>query len=387
VGNRQSVKAPGRCIEAQPTSITGYDALNTPGRPDAAQAERVAGKEHPMMSWHVLTVAALGVGGSNPPAEPPPDGADGLSRRPVATYSIVARDPKTGEMGVAVQSHWFSVGSVVSWAEAGIGAVATQSLVDPAYGPQGLELMRTGRSAPNTLRALVEADEGRDVRQVAMIDASGRVAAHTGPRCIADAGHVVDAENQFSVQANLMASDEVWPAMARAFRESPGDLADQLVAALEAAQRAGGDIRGRQSAALVVVAANSTGRPWVDRRFDLRVEDHPEPVRELKRLVRLQRAYLHMNAGDAAMEHEDFAEASRQYAAAEKLAPEIVEIPFWHAVTLAASGRVNDALPIFARVFAREPVWADLVPKLVPSGLLPDDAKLLERIEAQCPDR
>ncbi|MHC4211268.1 MAG: DUF1028 domain-containing protein, partial [Planctomycetota bacterium] len=167
------------------------------------------------MCWHLLTVTTLSVLGSNPPADPPPDGSDGLPRRPVATYSIVARDPRTGELGVAVQSHWFSVGSVVSWAEAGVGAVATQSLVDPAYGPQGLELMRTGRGAPDTLRALVEADEGRDVRQVAMIDATGRVAAHTGPRCIAAAGHVVDPKNQFSVQANLMASDDVWPAMAK----------------------------------------------------------------------------------------------------------------------------------------------------------------------------
>ena len=333
------------------------------------------------MSWHVLTIMALSVLGSNPPADSPPGGSGDLPRRPVATYSIVARDSQTGELGVAVQSHWFSVGSVVSWAEAGVGAVATQSLVDPAYGPLGLELMRTGRTAPETLRSLLAGDEGRDVRQVAMIDATGRVAAHTGPRCIADAGHVVDAVNQFSVQANLMADEDVWPAMARAFRESSGDLADRLVAALEAAQDAGGDLRGRQSAALVVVSASSTGRPWEDRRFDLRVEDHPHPVRELKRLVRLQRAYLHMNAGDAAMEHDDFAEASRQYAAARKLAPQIVEIPFWHAVTLAASDRVEEALPIFRRVFARDPVWADLVPRLVPSGLLPDDPQLLERIE------
>jgi uncharacterized Ntn-hydrolase superfamily protein len=197
----------------------------------------------------------------------------------------------------------------------------------------------------------------------------------------------VDAENQFSVQANLMADDDVWPAMARAFRDGSGDLADRLVAALEAAQDAGGDIRGRQSAALVVVTPKATGRPWEDRRFDLRVEDHPQPVKELKRLVRLQRAYLHMNAGDVAMEHGDFTEASRQYAAAEQLAPQIAEIPFWHAVTLAASDRIDKALPIFRRVFAREPVWADLVPRLVPSGILPDDPKLLERIEAQRPDR
>jgi len=335
------------------------------------------------MSWCAMTVTALNLLGSNPPADPLPDGPADIPRRPVATYSIVARDPKTGEMGVAVQSHWFSVGSVVSWAEAGVGAVATQSLVDPAYGPLGLELMRTGRTAPDALRSLLAGDDGRDVRQVAMIDAKGRVEAHTGPRCIADAGHVVDADNQFSVQANLMANDEVWPAMARAYRQSTGDLADRLVAALEAAQEIGGDIRGKQSAALLVVSATSTGRPWEDRRFDLRVEDHPQPVQELKRLVRLQRAYLHMNAGDAAIEHNDFPEASRQYAAAEKLAPQIVEIPFWHAVTLAASGQADEALPIFRRVFAREPFWADLVPRLVPSGILPNDPQLLERIEAQ----
>ncbi|MHC4217088.1 MAG: DUF1028 domain-containing protein [Planctomycetota bacterium] len=339
------------------------------------------------MSWCAQTVTALSVFGSSPSAARPPDLTAEVPRRPVATYSIVARDPKTGEMGVAVQSHWFSVGSVVSWAEAGVGAVATQSLVDPAYGPLGLELMRTGRTAPDTLRSLLAGDDGRDVRQVAMIDAKGRVQAHTGPRCIADAGHVVDADNQFSVQANLMANDAVWPAMAKAYRESTGDLADRLIAALAAAQNAGGDIRGKQSAALLVVSASATGRPWEDRRFDLRVEDHPRPVEELKRLVRLQRAYQHMNAGDVAMEHDDFAEAGRQYADAEMLAPQIVEIPFWHAVTLVASDRADEALPIFRRVFAREEVWADLVPRLVPSGLLPDDPKLLERIEAQRPGR
>ena len=308
-------------------------------------------------------------------------------RRPVATYSIVARDPQTGELGVAVQSHWFSVGSVVPWAEPGVGAVATQSLVDPAYGPLGLELMRVGRSAPEALRSMLAGDEGRELRQVAMIDADGRVDAHTGSRCIQAAGHVVDHQNQFSVQANLMDRDEVWPAMALAFRETTGDLADRLVAALEAAQAAGGDIRGRQSAALLVVSARSTGKPWADRRFDLRIEDHPRPVEELKRLVRLQRAYLHMNAGDEAMEEGDFVAASGEYAAAEKLAPEIVEIPFWHAVTLASSDQVAESLPIFRRVFARELIWAELVPRLVPSGLLPDDAGLIEKIMAQATTR
>lgn len=304
-------------------------------------------------------------------------------QRPVATYSIVARDPNTGEMGVAVQSHWFSVGPIVPWAKAGVGAVATQSLVDPSYGPLGLELMRTGRSATAALKSLLAGDEGRAVRQVAMIDAAGRVATHTGDRCIAAAGHVTDEENQFSVQANLMLGEEVWPAMAKAYRKTTGDLADRMLAALEAAQNVGGDIRGKQSAAILIVAAESTGKPWVDRKFDLRIEDHPHPVQELKRLVQLQRAYLHMNAGDLAMEHADFEKATEEYAAAEKLAPQIVEIPFWHAVTLVNSGKVEQALPIFERVFAREPIWAQLVPRLVPSQLLPEDDAVIEAILAQ----
>ncbi len=308
-----------------------------------------------------------------------------MFQRPVATYSIVARDPETGEMGVAVQSHWFSVGPIVPWAEAGVGAVATQSLVDPSYGPLGLELMRTGRSATAALKSLLAGDEGRAVRQVAMIDASGRVATHTGDRCIAAAGHVTDEDNQFSVQANLMLGEDVWPAMAKAYREATGDLADRMLAALEAAQNVGGDIRGKQSAAIVIVAAESTGKPWVDRKFDLRIEDHPHPVQELKRLVQLQRAYLHMNAGDLAMEEADFEKASGEYGAAEKIAPHIVEIPFWHAITLAGSGEVEKSLPIFKRVFAREPIWAELVPRLVDSELLPNDPELIEKILSQVP--
>ena len=318
-----------------------------------------------------------------PPLEPA--AKPSCMRRPISTYSIVARDPKTGELGVAVQSHWFSVGTVVTWAEAGVGAVATQSLADPAYGPLGLEIIRAGRTAPEALKSVLAGDKGRNVRQVAMIDSSGRVAAHTGSLCIADAGHVVDAEAQFSVQANLMANDTVWNAMAQAYRNATGDLADRLVVALEAAQQAGGDIRGRQSAALLVVSGTPTGRPWVDRRFDLRVEDHQHPVQELKRLVRLQRAYLHMNEGDVAIEKRDFKKALDEYAAAEALAPEIVEIPFWQAVSLVQSGRVDDALPIFAKVFAREAIWVDVVPRLVKSELLPNDPETIKRITEQAP--
>jgi uncharacterized Ntn-hydrolase superfamily protein len=298
--------------------------------------------------------------------------------RPVHTYSIVARDPATGEMGVAVQSHWFSVGSGVAWAEAGVGAVATQSFIDPSYGRNGLDLMRGGASAGEALKTLLAKDEGRDVRQVAMLDARGRVAAHTGAKCIEAAGDRTGAG--YSVQANLMANGRVWPAMARAFESARGDLAERMLAALDAAQAAGGDIRGRQSAALVVVKAESTGKPWADRLFDLRVDDHPEPLRELRRLVRLQRAYNHMNAGDAAVERKDNEGALREYAAAEALVPDNIEMVYWHAVALANMNRVEESLPLFRRVFAADSNWRTLTPRLVRSGILPDDKKLIDRI-------
>ena len=303
-----------------------------------------------------------------------------LPRRPAHTYSIVARDPATGELGVAVQSHWFSVGSNVSWAEAGVGAIATQAFIEPSYGALGLEMMRAGRSAPDTLKGLIAADEGRDFRQVAMIDAQGRVAAHTGSKAIQAAGHYVG--NNFSVEANLMLKDTVWPAMARAFESTQGDLADRMLAALDAAQAEGGDIRGKQSAALIVVRAKSTGRPWADRIFDLRVEDHPEPLRELRRLVTLQRAFQHMNAGDLAMEKKDNEAALREYGAAARLVPDNLEMVYWHAAALANMGRVEESLPLFQRVFKEDPNWATLTPRLVRSELLPNDPKLIERILA-----
>ncbi len=298
--------------------------------------------------------------------------------RPVHTFSIVARDPVTGEIGVAVQSHWFSVGSVVPWAEAGVGAVATQSFVDPTYGKLGLDLMRAGRSAPDALRALLAGDEGRDVRQVAMIDAQGRVDAWTGAKDIQAAGHIV-GEN-FSVQANLMLNDKVWPAMARAFQETKGDLAERMLAALDAGQETGGDIRGRQSAALIVVSGKPTGRAWLDRIFDLRVDDSTQPLKELRRLVTLQRAYNHMNAGDLAVEKKDNEGALREYGAAESLVPDNAEMIYWHAVALVNMNRVEESLPLFRKVFAMDKNWITLTPRLAKAGLLPDDAKLIERI-------
>lgn len=298
--------------------------------------------------------------------------------RPVHTFSIVARDPNTGELGVAVQSHWFSVGSIVAWAEAGVGAVATQSFVDPSYGKNGLDLMRGGKSAPDTLKDLLAKDEGREVRQVAMIDAQGRVDAWTGKNDIQAAGHIVGTN--FSVQANLMLNDKVWPAMARAFENTKGDLAERMLAALDAAQAAGGDIRGKQSAALIVVTGKPTGMAWKDRTFDLRVDDSSDPLVELRRLVKLQRAYNHMNAGDLAVEKKDNEGALREYGAAEKLVPDNAEMIYWHAVALVNMGRVDESLPLFRRVFAMDKNWVTLTPRLPKSGLLPDDPKLIERI-------
>jgi uncharacterized Ntn-hydrolase superfamily protein len=298
--------------------------------------------------------------------------------RPVHTFSIVARDPATGELGVAVQSHWFSVGPIVAWAEAGVGAVATQSFVDPSYGKNGLDLMRGGKSAPETLKELLAKDEGREVRQLAMIDAQGRVEAWTGKNDIQAAGHIVGTN--FSVQANLMLNDKVWPAMARAFENAKGDLAERMLAALDAAQAAGGDIRGRQSAAMIVVTGKPTGQAWKDRTFDLRVDDSAEPLVELRRLVKLQRAYNHMNAGDLAVEKKDNEGALREYGAAEKLVPENAEMIYWHAVALVNMGRVEESLPLFRRVFAMDRNWITLTPRLPKSGLLPDDPKLIERI-------
>lgn len=298
--------------------------------------------------------------------------------RPVHTYSIVARDPITGELGVAVQSHWFSVGPIVAWAEAGVGAVATQSFVDPSYGKLGLDLMRLGKSGPDALKALLAGDEARDVRQVAMIDAQGRVDAWTGKNDIQAAGHIVGTN--FSVQANLMLNDKVWPAMAQAFQNTKGDLADRMLAALDAAQAVGGDIRGRQSAALIVVTGKPTGQPWKDRTFDLRVDDSPEPLQELRRLVTLQRAYNHMNAGDLAVEKKDNEGALREYSAAEKLVPDNAEMIYWHAVALVNMGRVEESLPLFRKVFQMDPNWATLTPRLPASGLLPNNNAVIQRI-------
>lgn len=302
-----------------------------------------------------------------------------IAKEPFAhTYSIVARDEKTGDIGAGVQSHWFSVGTVVPWALAGVGAVVTQSFTNPAFGPQGLELLSQGTSPQEAVEGMVQTDEGRDFRQLAVIDSSGRSYAHTGKKCVAEAGHICG--KNYSVQANMMLSDRVWPEMAKAFESSDGPLAERILAVLEAAEAVGGDIRGRQSAAIVVVKAKSTGSVWKDRTVDLRVDDSSEPLKEMGRLLRVHRAYESMDAGDAAMEKGDMAGALGSYSKAESLFPENEEMMFWHAVGLANNRRFEESMPLFEKVFAKNDNWRIMLPRLIPSGLLKLDQEQVRQL-------
>jgi len=284
------------------------------------------------------------------------------------TYSIVARDERTGEIGAGVQSHWFSVGTVVPWSLAGVGAVVTQSFTNPAFGPQGLKFLSEGKAPKKIVEELVSKDEGRDFRQLAVIDLQGRSFAHTGKKCVAEAGHI--SGKNFSVQANMMLRDTVWPAMAEAFESSEGPLADRIMASLNAAEAEGGDARGRQSAAMVVVKAKGTGEVWKDRLIDLRVDDHRDPLKELERLLKVHRAYESMDNGDVALEKGEMSDALKHYSNAEKLFPRNEEMIFWHAVGLANNMRFEDAVPLFTKAFKRNPKWRVMVPRLMVNGTL-----------------
>ncbi len=285
------------------------------------------------------------------------------------TYSIVARDTKTGEMGVGVQSHYFSVGSIVSWGESGVGVVATQSLVNASFGLRGLELLKQGKSPEEALNLLISEDEGRDVRQVAILDAQGRVATHTGTKCIIHAGHITG--DNFSVQANMMLTNKVWSAMAKNFEMNTNlPLAERIIKAMEAAETVGGDIRGKQSAAILLVGGKEAKNKWEDKIIDLRVEDHEEPVRELERLLKLYRAYKHMDKGDLAMEHHDMKAALKEYDSALNIIPNNLEMKFWTAVTLANNQKIKEALKFFKKVFDQDNNWRLLAERLPESDLL-----------------
>jgi uncharacterized Ntn-hydrolase superfamily protein len=306
-----------------------------------------------------------------------------LKESPLAhTFSIVARDSVTGEMAVAVQSHWFSVGTAVSWAEAGVGAVATQSFTNKSFGIRGLNLLRRGLSAQDALDILLSDDEGKEVRQVAIVDMNGNVAVHTGKNCIQYASHIKG--KQFSVQSNMMLGNKVCESMAAAFEKSgKKPLAEKMLLALEAAQKAGGDIRGQQSAALIVVPAKSEGKPWDERTVDLRVDDNKEPVKEIRRLYNVHMAYVHMNNGDLAVEKNDMTTAMTEYNAAMKMMPGNLEMQYWTAVTLANNKSVEKALPIFKKVFAGDKNWKELTKRLPAVSLLTVPEAELKKIMAQ----
>ncbi|MBV8945559.1 MAG: DUF1028 domain-containing protein [Solirubrobacterales bacterium] len=291
------------------------------------------------------------------------------------TYSIVARDPDTGELGVAVQSHWFSAGSIVTWARPGVGAVATQANAEVAYGPRALELLADGLAAPDALARLVAEDPGGSSRQVAVVDGAGRVGVHTGRSCIAYAGHVTG--DGVSCQANIMVSERVWPAMLEAFTTARGPLAERLLSALEAAEREGGDIRGRQSAAILVVPAE--GEAW-RTTLSLRVEDHPEPLPELRRLLALHDAYALAGQADEMLNAGRHDEASRLYVQASERAPGNHELLFWAGLGTAQAGDFEAGLAQVRAAIELQPAWRELLPRL-PADLAPSAPAVLAKLD------
>ena len=297
------------------------------------------------------------------------------------TYSIVARDSKTGEMGVGVQSHYFSVGSVVDWGRSGVGVVATQSFVNKSFGLRGLDLMEQGKSPEEALNLLLSDDEGRDVRQVALLDTNGNVAVHTGSKCIKYAGHIKG--DNFSVQANMMLTDKVWPSMAKAFENHKNlPLPERIVKTLESAEAEGGDIRGKQSAVLLIVKGKEVENKWDDPFIDIRVEDHSEPLKELNRLLILWRAYENMDKGDIAMEKGDMTKALEVYNTAREMVPDNLEMKYWTAISLANNNKINTAIPLFKEIFKKDNKWRLLTERLPDSEVLNISEEDLKKILA-----
>jgi uncharacterized Ntn-hydrolase superfamily protein len=292
------------------------------------------------------------------------------------TYSIVARDPESGELGVAVQSHWFSVGPIVPWARPGVGAVATQANAEAAYGPRALDLLEQGVSAPDALARLLAADPLSASRQVAVVDAHGQVAAHTGAECMSFAGDI--QADGVSCQANIMASAEVWPAMLDAYLAGTGSLATRLLTALNVGEASGGDLRGRQSAAILVVPAS--GEPW-ETVSSLRVEDHAEPLVELARLAKLDEAYRIAGEGDERLAEGRHDEASALFARACELAPESDELRFWAGLGAAQVGDMETGLAQVRAAIAAHNGWLELLRRLTPE-LAPSAPAVLAALDA-----
>lgn len=283
------------------------------------------------------------------------------------TYSIVARDPETGRFGVAVQSHYLGVGPVVPWLEPGVGAIATQAQVDISYGPIGLELLRNGRTAEQVVAALIAGDPTPQIRQVGVVDADGGAAAFTGTETIPAAGHLV--RDGFTVQGNLLERDTCWPAMAAAYEEALGEglpFSERLLRALEAAEEEGGDVRGRQSAAIMIVESTLQAARWKGRVLDARVDDHPDPVPELRRLVDLYETYaLFDEEGDAARAGRSEAE---RYAEARRRAPDAMELVFWMGIEHAKRGELEAARRELQIAFTADARWQTTLQHLADAG-------------------
>lgn len=302
------------------------------------------------------------------------------------TYSIVAYDPEQHQLGVAVQSHSLCVGAVVPWAEAGVGAVATQARSEPSYGTLGLAMMQAGKSAQQALKGLLASDPQASIRQVAMVDKQGNIAVHTGEKCVEAAGH--RQGTYYSVQANLMLKNTVWDAMASSFEITSGSLAERMLNALFAAQSEGGDMRGQQSAALLVVSSQPASG---GRLFDLRVDARPKPLQELQRLLRVAQAFQYRKAAvnfllDQSLGDKKFDLAAQEFSKAMEIMPEVADNPevmFWYAVTLASVGKVEESLPFFRNVFNTNPIWRDLVPRLVRAELFPNKEQAIARVMEQ----
>jgi len=304
-----------------------------------------------------------------------------------ATYSIVAVDQQTGEMGIGVQSHFFAVGSAVPWLIPGVGAIATQSLVNRQYGPDGLDLLKKGRQPKEVIDQLTGEDEGRDYRQIAVLSADGRVAAYTGAKCIREADHIVG--EGFSVQANMMARNGVCEAMAAAFQsktqagsvQARPSLARRLLDALKAAESLGGDIRGKQSAAIFTADTTSKGRVADEYRVNLRVDDHLEPLEELERLLNLHDGYERLEEGDTKLGHGDFEGAMNDYRRALKTAPENREMRYWKAVALLQANYREEAFHLLEELIREHPGWLDLLHRLEEAELALFPEELLGELD------
>jgi uncharacterized Ntn-hydrolase superfamily protein len=275
------------------------------------------------------------------------------------TFSVVGRDSVTGEMAIAVESHWFSVGTVVSWGEAGVGVIATQSFVNKSFGIRGLQLLKQGLSPQEVVDSLLSNDPGKE--------------------CIDYAGHL-NGQN-FSVQANMMLNNKVWPAMANAWKNyNKLPLAERMIEVLKAGQQAGGDVRGKQSAVLIVFAPVASDKPWDDKLIDLRVDDHPEPIQELERLLKVHRAFDHMNKGDYYSEKNDMTKAMEEYNAAMKMFPQNLEMQYWTAITLANNHQVNKAVEMLQKIYKKDPNWRELTKRLPKVNLLIVNDKDYEKL-------